>query len=204
MGEYKETTHLTRIAPEDIGFNCLGLIIRFNYVIFYWLGIGTLLPWNMFITVIFWCNFPQKYFNVKLAHLIVQVVAYWSYKFRTIGDTIDDESEPLGCSMNMTANTTTPHMNQLQSAWSGYLAVASMLPNVTFLLLNAAFGHLFKTQPRLIISLILVILSFIFTTIMVYVDTDGWQNAFLAITLASVVFINVNAAIFQVEITTHL
>ena len=24
---------------------------RINYVIFYWLGIGTLLPWNMFITV---------------------------------------------------------------------------------------------------------------------------------------------------------
>ena len=42
----KETT-----APEDKGFSCLGLNIKLNYVIFYWLGIGTLLPWNMFITV---------------------------------------------------------------------------------------------------------------------------------------------------------
>ena len=24
---------------------------RFVYIIFYWLGIGTLLPWNMFISV---------------------------------------------------------------------------------------------------------------------------------------------------------
>ena len=43
----KETT-----APEDKGFSCLGLNIRLNYVIFYWLGIGTLLPWNIFITVV--------------------------------------------------------------------------------------------------------------------------------------------------------
>jgi len=42
------------------------------YVIFYWLGIGTLLPWNMFITV----------------------VAYWDYKLRTI-DTITDGGIPV-------------------------------------------------------------------------------------------------------------
>jgi equilibrative nucleoside transporter 1/2/3 len=171
----KETT-----APQDKGFSCLGLNIKLNYVIFYWLGIGTLLPWNMFITV----------------------AAYWSYKFRTIEDTTDDDLvptdlAPLACSMNTTGNGTAPQENKLQTAWGGYLAAASMIPNVTFLLLNAAFGHLFKTQPRLIISLVLVILSFIFTSIMVYVDTDGWQNTFLTITLASVVFININAAIFQ-------
>ena len=101
--------------------------------------------------------------------------------------------------MNTTGNGTAPQENKLQTAWGGYLAAASMIPNVTFLLLNAAFGHLFKTQPRLIISLVLVILSFIFTSIMVYVDTDGWQNTFLTVTLASVVFININAAIFQVN-----
>jgi hypothetical protein len=37
------------------------------------------------------------------------------------------------------------------------MAVASMVPNVAFLLLNAAFGHRFKTQPRLLVSLILII-----------------------------------------------
>ena len=30
------------------------------------------------------------------------------------------------------------------------------------------------------------------------VDTDGWQQTFLYVTLGSVAFINVNAAIFQV------
>ena len=72
-----------------------------------------------------------------------------------------------------------------------------MVPNVTFLILNGFFGHKFKTQPRLIVSLILVILLFVFTSIMVMVDTSTWQHTFLVLTLVSVVFINSNAAIFQ-------
>jgi hypothetical protein len=35
---------------------------RFAYIVFYWLGIGTLLPWNFFITV----------------------NDYWNYKLRTV------------------------------------------------------------------------------------------------------------------------
>ena len=35
------------------------------------------------------------------------------------------------------------------------LSIASMIPNVTFLLLNAAFGHKFKTQPRLIVAMVI-------------------------------------------------
>ena len=72
-----------------------------------------------------------------------------------------------------------------------------MVPNVTFLILNAVFGHKFKTQPRLIVSLIMVIISFTFTAIMVWVDTDSWQQEFMTLTLVSVAFINTNAAIFQ-------
>ena len=88
--------------------------------------------------------------------------------------------------------------NDLQKAFGGYLAVASMVPNVTFLILNAFFGHRFKTQPRLIVSLIFVIIVFAFTSVMVMVDTDTWQSEFLTLTLVSVVFININTAIFQV------
>lgn len=162
------------------------------YIIFYWLGIGTLLPWNMFITV----------------------VAYWNYKFRTVS--IETGGEDLlassGALALVTDEETTELLeaaapeaapcegwcpNDLQKAWGGYLAVASMVPNVTFLILNGVMGHRFKTQPRLLVSLVLVILSFIFTSIMVKVDTDYWQSTFLYVTLVSVAFINVNAAIFQ-------
>jgi len=158
------------------------------YIIFYWLGIGTLLPWNMFITV----------------------VAYWNYKLRTIveitdGDIpvelpMDLEGSGMVVTDDVVANATKTggyNPNELQKAWGGYLAVASMVPNVTFLILNGVFGHKFKTQPRLIVSLVLVILMFTFTSIMVQINTDSWQYTFLMVTLASVVVININAAIFQ-------
>ena len=41
MGEQTKTE--TYSGPEDK--------YRIVYIIFYWLGIGTLLPWNMFISV---------------------------------------------------------------------------------------------------------------------------------------------------------
>jgi len=166
------------VAPKDN--------YKLVYVIFYWLGIGTLLPWNMFITV----------------------VAYWDYKLRTV-DIITDGGIPLemmegsgpvdvgDTDTTMAPETGGYNPNDLQKAWGGYLAVASMVPNVTFLILNGLFGHKFKTQPRLIISLVFVILMFTFTSIMVQIDSDTWQHTFLMVTLASVVFININAAIFQ-------
>jgi equilibrative nucleoside transporter 1/2/3 len=135
---------------------------RMVQAIFFWLGIGTLLPWNMFITV----------------------NAYWDHKFRNVteesnGTILSEETEDIA------------------AMWPGYLAVASMVPNVTFLILNGVFGHRFKTQPRLLASLILVIILFIFTSVMVQIDTDAWQSYFLYLTLASVVIININSAIFQ-------
>ena len=36
---------------------------RLVYIIFYWLGIGTLLPWNMFITVR--TNWANVYFLIN-------------------------------------------------------------------------------------------------------------------------------------------
>jgi len=164
------------VAPKDN--------YKLVYVIFYWLGIGTLLPWNMFITV----------------------VAYWDYKLRTVDIITDGDiplemmegSGPVGdTDTTMAPETGGYNPNDLQKAWGGYLAVASMVPNVTFLILNGLFGHKFKTQPRLIISLVFVILMFTFTSIMVQIDSDTWQHTFLMVTLASVVFININAAIFQ-------
>lgn len=136
--------------------------------------------------------------------MFITVVAYWNYKFRTLetdagsdlllASTVTDEDGGL---VEAAAPCEGYCPNELQKAWGGYLAVASMVPNVTFLILNGVVGHRFRTLPRLVISLIFVILSFIFTSIMVEVDTDSWQSSFMYVTLASVAFINVNAAIFQ-------
>ena len=60
--------------------------------------------------------------------------------------------------------------NELQLKWGGYLAVASMFPCVPFLILNSLFGHKFPSRPRIILSLVLLIISFIFTSILVKVS----------------------------------
>ena len=138
---------------------------RFNlvYLIFGWLGIGTLLPWNFFITV----------------------NAYWDKKWSNV-----DQSG--GAVFNATQES-----YDLKSNWGSNMAMASMIPNVTFLLLNAVFGHHFKTTPRLLVSLILVILLFGATCAMTKIDTNDFQNEFYIGTLVSIVLININSAIFQ-------
>ena len=144
---------------------------RFNlvYLIFGWLGIGTLLPWNFFITV----------------------TAYWNSKWQNV-----DQSG--GAVFNATQES-----YDLKSNWGSNMAMASMIPNVTFLLLNAVFGHHFKTTPRLLVSLILVILLFGATCAMTKIDTDDFQNEFYIGTLVSIVLININSAIFQGNTNTH-
>ena len=92
------------------------------------------------------------------------------------------------------------HNEEVQNDWGPNMSMASMIPNVTFLLLNAFFGHRFKTTPKLLIlliSLIFVIVLFAFTCAMAKIDTDKWQDAFWSVTIASIVLININAAIFQ-------
>ena len=39
----------------------------------------------------------------------------------------------------------------MQVGWGPKVATASMVPNVTIMLLNAIFGHHFRTQPRLLV-----------------------------------------------------
>jgi len=53
----------------------------------------------------------------------------------------------------VSAETGLAETNDVQISWGSNMAMASMVPNVTFLLLNASFGHHFKTTPRLLVSL---------------------------------------------------
>lgn len=139
----------------------------------YYMAVGTLLPWNFFINV----------------------SGYWMYKFRTVSNS----SSPTGSSLLQTEAFLQlgGEKNQLQLDFTSDLAIAAMIPNVTFLILNGLFGHRFRTTPRLLWSLTLVVILFTATLVMVRVDTDQWQSGFLLLTLAIVVLINVFTAIFQ-------
>ena len=59
---------------------------KFVYATFFWLGIGALLPWNMFICVSldhFACDTKTSYSS--------QVSGYWNYKFRTLPENMEEK-----------------------------------------------------------------------------------------------------------------
>ena len=99
------------ISPTPPQDSCLVLII------FYYMAIGTLIPWNFFI-------------NVN---------GYWMYKFRTVSNQTTEEDE---------VSIAGTEKNGLQIEFTSDLAIAAMIPNVTFLVLNGIIGHRFKMAPR--------------------------------------------------------
>ena len=136
---------------------------RLVYIIFYWLGVGTLLPWNFFISVpgkgrkedcgrpemcwkddlcLSWC------ISQKLAQCIDgprSVTGYWMHKWRTVEPEPEAEGVAVVVKETIEGNeTAATGLNEMQTSWGPYLAIASMVPNVTILLLNAAFGHHFR------------------------------------------------------------
>jgi len=132
---------------------------KFCWLVFYLLGMTTLLPWNFFISV----------------------NDYWKFKFR------DTSGNPN------TTNSTT----ELQNQFTSYLAIASNIPNATFVILNVFFGRSFRLNVRIIGALACMSTLFIGVILMARIDSDDWQEWFLFSTLSIVVFLNICTAIFQ-------
>ncbi|XP_055682994.1 equilibrative nucleoside transporter 2 [Lutzomyia longipalpis] len=127
------------------------------YMIFYLLGMTTLLPWNFFITA----------------------ENYWMFKFRNVTGNDSDVLTPI------------------QRTFTSDLSVSSAVPNTVFLILNAFLSHRISLQIRMLGSMGIIFVLFIFTTVFVEVDTDSWQRPFFAITITTVVVMNIAAAILS-------
>ncbi|XP_013142681.1 PREDICTED: equilibrative nucleoside transporter 3 [Papilio polytes] len=106
---------------------------------------------------------------------------YWMYKFRDV-----------------TPNNVTMFVRktQFQAEFTSYLNVATAIPNLIFLVLNSLYGHLVPLKSRLQGSLVVVTLTFLFTTALVQVDSDEWQSTFFIITIVTVVIMTAASAVF--------
>ena len=131
--------------------------------------------------------------------LKIAVNKYWMYKFRNTSIDLNATISVNEESQNGTEANAGPELTDLQIQWASYLSIASMIPNVLFLLLNAIIGHKFRAQPRLLTAMIVIIALFIFSDVMTKVNTDNWQYEFLGLTLFTVFIINVMVAILQVR-----
>ena len=140
---------------------------KLAYIVFYLLGINTLIPWSFFITA----------------------DDYWMYKFREV-----HENSTRNYSLNHAENL--EKRTDLQASFTSYLSVASALPNTFFLIINAFISKRISLRLRMVGSQCIILVLFILTTALVKIDTDKWQDAFLIITLTTVALVNAASAIF--------
>ncbi|XP_050478030.1 equilibrative nucleoside transporter 3 [Bombus huntii] len=137
------------------------------YIVFYVLGINTLIPWSFFITA----------------------DDYWLYKFREI-----QKNSTKG--INYTHMENLEKKTDLQVSFTSYISVASALPNTFFLIVNAFISKRIPLRVRMVGSQCTILLFFILTTMLVKINTDKWQGTFLIITLITVACVNAASAIF--------
>ena len=64
---------------------------------------------------------------------------FWDYKFRDVNETFVSNSNSS--------------QTELQKTFTSYLAIASMIPNAVFVILNASFGQRIKNKTRIMVNL---------------------------------------------------
>ena len=78
-------------------------------------------------------------------NILITVTSYWNYKFRNVSlDNNEDIVDP----------SDEDELTELQLLYTSYLAIASNVPNATFVILHALFGHHFNIKLRLYGSLV--------------------------------------------------
>lgn len=85
----------------------------------------------------------------------------------------------------------------IQATFTSDLSFSASIPNTMFLILNAFYGHKIRLNVRMIGSLVVVWIFFMYNTALIKVDTDTWQDKFFYITIGSVVIMNVGSAILS-------
>lgn len=152
------------------------------YFYFYFLGLATLLPWNFFITA----------------------NDYWMYKLRNVTEdniiiNSTTDPTPVDNATNTYEEVVTDdnQFTPLQVSFQSCLAIFSMWTCALFQFLNTALHRLINQHVRMAGSLVVMSIMFIFTLLLVKVNTDQWQTAFFLITMASAVVVNMVSGVFQ-------
>ncbi|XP_075228905.1 equilibrative nucleoside transporter 2 [Lycorma delicatula] len=146
-GVTMEQAHLEMNPPSD-RFNIVYLILILH-------GVGTLMPWNMFITA-------QPYFL--------------DYK--------------------MSRNYTGIDSNHA-TYFLSYVGFASQIPNLVFNWLNIFIQIGGNLTSRIVWSIIVEVLAFVFTVILAMIDTSAWPDGFFWATMLTIVVLNMANGVYQ-------
>ncbi|KAL8185658.1 UNVERIFIED_CONTAM: hypothetical protein K2H54_056706 [Gekko kuhli] len=140
------------------------------WLIFFILGLGTLLPWNFFMTA-------TMYFTSRL------------------GESQNISSVDRVANMNVTGTADNPPRTYLQSTFNNVMTLCAMLPLLVFTCLNSFIHQRIPQQVRILSSLVAIFFVFMVTAILVKVSMEPLP--FFTITMIKIVFINSFGAILQ-------
>ncbi|XP_074166877.1 equilibrative nucleoside transporter 1 [Sminthopsis crassicaudata] len=142
------------------------------WLIFFMLGLGTLLPWNFFMTA-------TMYFKSRLGPPQNNSVPL----LEETRDLLDRASLPPKTS------------NFLDSIFNNVMTLCAMLPLLVFTCLNSFLHQRIPQAVRILASLVAILLMFALTAILVKVNLDPMP--FFVITMIKIVIINSFGAILQ-------
>ena len=77
-------------------------------------------------------------------NVLITVTSYWNFKFRNVS--LDNNEDII--------NNDDDELTDLQLLYGTYLSIAANIPNATFVILHALFGHHFNIKLRLYGSLV--------------------------------------------------
>ncbi|XP_068921968.1 equilibrative nucleoside transporter 1 isoform X2 [Petaurus breviceps papuanus] len=139
------------------------------WLIFFMLGLGTLLPWNFFMTA-------TMYFRSRLG---------------PPQNNLTEETR------NLLDTTSSPPLKPsfLDSIFNNVMTICSMLPLLIFTCLNSFLHQRIPQALRISGSLVVILLMFTLTAILVKVNLDPMP--FFTITMIKIVIINSFGAILQ-------
>lgn len=145
--------------------------------IFFILGMGTLLPWNFFIT-------PNSYWLDKLK----------------MEPTTATERRSID---NGTTNGTSEVPNMYQNFWNSTMALATMGTNFIMCFLTSFMMNIVSRHKRFYIPMAGIGVCFAIVAAMTQIDSSSWVPTFFGLTMINVVVITAFCAIFQASLFGH-
>ncbi|KAM6186147.1 equilibrative nucleoside transporter 1 isoform 2-T2 [Rhynchocyon petersi] len=144
------------------------------WLIFFMLGLGTLLPWNFFMTA-------TLYFTDRLDK---------SQNASLVATKVDK-----GILASAVPTTPSPERSSLSAIFNNVMTLCAMLPLLIFTCLNSFLHQRIPQSVRILGSLVAILLVFMITAILVKVQMDALP--FFVITMVKIMLINSFGAILQ-------
>lgn len=139
------------------------------WLIFFVLGLGTLLPWNFFMTA-------TQYFTHRLD---------LPQNRSTVTDKSSQDTETLPA-----PTVSVPERSYLSTIFNNVMTLCAMLPLLLFACLNSFLHQRISQSVRILGGLVAILLVFLITAILVKVEMEPLP--FFIVTMIKIVLINCN------------